>query len=229
LAVIAIILVGVKAKWIFNSQIILAISTAGLFIVTAFLVAITCVYASHTRKMAEAMHQSNRINYRPYLLIEELRPEVVKDLMQTEQIFHRKFLTFLNPHTREETFYYSLKNVGNVPAHNVEFNYEVYELDQDTTAPSRIDVPHKKDPSISLFPDQDVTKIFNLGKTVMFRNDFANKKIQLRVYITYDGVRDMDTNKYYTEMVLTLTPTQSPDMPQPMPYLEKMDEGIEKQ
>ena len=65
-------------------------------------------------------------------------------------------------------------------------------------------------------------------KKVFFRSDPENKFIRIRLKVTYEGIKDIDTNKYFTILQLKCDPVRSPaEIQLHNIFIEIKDEGIE--
>jgi hypothetical protein len=221
LAIIALIFIGAKSKLRLDiGQTIMAISTIALVIVTV-------VYVGHTHSMVKAMRQSNQLNFRPYVMVDELPPNIASSV-HGSTIIRPSFL-LMTDNTGEETFHYYLKNIGNVHADMVELTqYEVCELQPNVDDVIRIQVPHRPSPPIPIFPNQGLQKLFHLGQNIVFRENPQGNKVRLSVHFTYGGIKELDSNRYYTEYSWVFTCAISPNDPKHRIEFGGIDVGIEE-
>ena len=249
LCLIGIILLGIvalifsKVNTKVNAQIIL---TAILIVITAAYAYFTYQSVKASKKMAEQMLLSNQINYRPYVLIEGVPTErttaltresmeiaKAKGLVSTSKdVLERGFITGLKLDTGENIFMYSFKNIGNVPAHNIKFDHILYEVDKITGATKQIKTNDKEITLYEcLFPGENNIRSINAGKNVFFRSDPENKFIRIRLKVTYEGIKDIDTNKYFTIYQWRFNPARTVEEMQSQGVgnvvIEITDEGIE--
>ena len=223
LAIVALIFIGAKSKLKLDiGQAIMALSTLALVIVTG-------IYVGHTYNMVKAMRQTNQLNFRPYVMIEELPTNIASSLSgrpTSQPIFYMS----VNPQNNNETFFYYLKNIGKVEANEVELTrYEVREIDPDIGDSTIIQVSHQPASPMPIFPNQALKKVFQFGQNVVFREAPQNKQIQLTLHFNYRGVKDFDPNRYYTEYSWVFTCATSPEDPQHHIAFGGMDQGIEEQ
>lgn len=220
-------------------------------ILTSVLVVTTIVYAYLTyssvkvsKEMAKQMHLSNQINYRPYILIEELPVEQLTARKiksnalsgigkESSPIFAPGFATLMDPNTKEESILCNVSNVGNVPAHNIKYNCYIYEVEEKTGNIKELSTPNETiSTSECLFPGRSFVKMFKVGKNVFYRSDTIGKYIRISLKVTYEGVKNIDTNKYFTSCQLRCSPAESvEEMNTRGPgnlFIEMSDEGIEK-
>jgi len=242
--IIGLVFLKLNMREKLDTQSINLLLTSVLVVATVVYVRLTYSSVKVSEEMAKQMYLSNQINYRPYILMEGLpvgelnmlgnRSDAVSGThKESSPISMPGFATVINPDTKEESILCNITNVGSVPAHNIEYDFHVYEVEEKTGDVKELSAPNATTPtSECLFPGKSATKVFKVGKNVFYRSDTTGKYIRIFLKVIYEGVKTIDTNKYFTSCQLLCNPAKSVEEmnargPGNM-SIEMSDEGIEK-
>lgn len=208
---------------------------------TAILAATTIYYARLTAKslqvsanMALLMKQANEINFRPYVQLEGVQATRIEQMaarsaLDAKLLKNTKAGAYLISQSADGTEYiqYSARNLGQVPAHDVRYFVEVYNIDKQDHVEHLLPAQDEMTISETLFPNQPSDRQMELGKGVIIRNDQEIKKIKVKLRIEYSGNRDIDPNRYFYSITLVYDPAPSLEALSGIRIvIEETDEGI---
>lgn len=201
------------------------------------LVLVTAFYAWKTSNMTELMQESNRINLRPYVLIQgapvailrrEDTREVKKDSIDSLYQPGEYGFAFARDPEGFDYLYYSLKNVGSTPAHIARYDTLLYEVEADKVDRKLIISPtfNKKIKEV-IFPANENVRLIPLGKDMAFRSCPAGRFLEIVLEVEYTGAIEMNEDHYYTKITLRSPITVSAEEKQSVEIIAQ-DEGITK-
>lgn len=222
-----------KPKEWFNK----GIAIANLILSVALIVA-TKYSLDVSKDMAILMKQTNQNTLRPYVQIEGVAPDYISSLA-THDPRNAPVPKGLMPsyliaqdNADEEYLFYTLKNLGQIPAHDIQHMIQVFAINEkDQIQPVSLPTSAPNGPE-TLFPSQTSTRNEKLGKGVVISSDPTLKAIRVILKITYTGSRDTDPNVYYYSVTLRSKKAASlAELNKQGPaniLIESSDEGIER-
>jgi hypothetical protein len=158
--------------------------------------------------MALSMKQANQINFRPYLQIIGLTPQQINQMAATQarnaifgEITTPGFVMGVNSQNRDETLFYNVINLGQIPARSVKHSLEVFIVEHNDVLRRLPTNGASQTISETLFPNQMNTRVEIIGNGVLIRNDDV-KFVKVKLKITYSGIKDLDPNIYFYSVTL---------------------------
>lgn len=186
----------------------------------SILVITTICYVERTSRMSDLMQQSNQLNFRPYIQIIGY-PATMLDRMEikrngitaTQSNFgqnERSFGTGLDPQ-KNEYLLYSLQNIGNVPARNIQHEISIFEWSEKYAQPKEIKIPSTIITEREIvFPKAEAHRSAPLGQRIIYRTTSEPLFIDAIIKISYRGDNELDKNVYFTMMKLRFPVVPSP-------------------
>lgn len=204
-------------------------------ILTASLVLITAFYAYQTQKTVELASEANRLNFRPYLVVQGAPRSVLARLSSNEEI---KKTLLANFESMEDIFslarstdgtdyiIYSLENIGNVPARSVRHSITIYEVNKITGVKTQLPVTESQTEDL-IYPHKSIDRIVPIGKDIAYRKTDGNIFLEITIKINFRGDKKGDSNNYFAIRKLSYKVVENTTSPQQMETIFQ-DEGAEE-
>lgn len=218
LALLGIWMCLIRYKMSFDKDWINVLCNLLVAICTLILAFFTYQSVMVSKEMAIQVQQANQINYRAYIVIrpvpigqaQMLAEKDQRNLGLSEKIKAEGYTFIKAPNG--DFLQYNIANIGVVPAYNIKDVVEVYETNEKTGVEKIIPINNTSHTiGEVLLPKQDSTKMMSLGFGTIFRDDFVDKSIRVKLKVTFNGVKDIDPNKYFYTIQWRIKPAQSPE------------------
>jgi hypothetical protein len=151
------------------------------------------------------------------------------DILQNYSSNRYIFSTYTDPIENVDLLFYSLKNVGKVPANNITHTVKAFFVDEDTEKRTEITLPNETSYTKRgvIFPDDTPNvRTTNLGENIL-HNTSKGKYLDVSITVNYNGVKELDDNNYFTYKTIRIPIEDVSSNENIITQIIDNDEGIE--